>query len=140
MTKVEIISKLWRKVIMSDIVSKMEKIGEIASVVRATEEAGIEKARNIIDGVKSSYDSAAYLTDIPVVGDLFKREEEKKKTNWCAIVACILGVVAIACVIYGIYRYFTPDYLDDFDEDFEDDEFEDDDFFEDEDKKEEDEE
>ena len=40
-------------------------------------------------------------------------------------------VVAIAAAAYGIYRFFTPDYLDDFEDDFDDD-F-DDDFFEDED-------
>ena len=42
-----------------------------------------------------------------------------------------LIVVAVAAAIYGIYRFFTPDYLDDFEDDFED-EF-DNDFFEDED-------
>ena len=50
-----------------------------------------------------------------------KEEEEKKKT-------CILWILAIA---YGVYRFFTPDYLEDFEDDFDDD-F-DDDFFEDED-------
>ena len=45
-----------------------------------------------------------------------KEEEEKKKT-------CILWIA------YGVYRFFTPDYLEDFEDDFEDD-F-DDDFFED---------
>ena len=43
-----------------------------------------------------------------------KEEEEKKKT-------------AVAAIAYGVYRFFTPDYLEDFEDDFEDD-F-DDDFF-----------
>ena len=51
-----------------------------------------------------------------------KEEEEKKKT-------CILWILAI--IAYGVYRFFTPDYLEDFEDDFDDD-F-DDDFFEDED-------
>ena len=48
------------------------------------------------------------------------------------IIFAIIGVlVAVAAAAYGIYRFFTPDYLDDFDDEY-DDEF-DDDFFEDED-------
>ena len=47
-------------------------------------------------------------------------EEEKKKSN------CVIAVLA---VIGAVYRYFTPDYLEDFDDDdFEDDDFEEDDF------------
>ena len=41
------------------------------------------------------------------------------------------NMIAGAAAAYGIYRFFTPDYLDDFDDEY-DDEF-DDDFFEDED-------
>lgn len=36
-------------------------------------------------------------------------------------------VAAVAAIAYGVYRFFTPDYLEDFEDDFEDD-F-DDDFF-----------
>ena len=37
------------------------------------------------------------------------------------IVFAVIGiVVAVAAAIYGIYRFFTPDYLDDFEDDFED--------------------
>ena len=44
----------------------------------------------------------------------------------------LLAVAAVAGIAYAVYRYFTPDYLDDFDdEDFEDEDFDDD--FEDED-------
>ena len=42
-----------------------------------------------------------------------------------------IGIVAaVAAIAYGVYRFFTPDYLEDFEDDFDDD-F-DDDFFEDE--------
>ena len=55
-----------------------------------------------------------------------------KKPSKAVIIFAIIGVlVAVAAAAYGIYRFFTPDYLDDFDDEY-DDEF-DDDFFEDED-------
>ena len=69
------------------------------------------------------------------LNDLLKKEEEDKKPSKAVIIFAINGVlVAVAAAAYGIYRFFTPDYLDDFDdfEDEYDDEF-DDDFFEDED-------
>ena len=60
---------------------------------------------------------------------------ERKKSSvsfWHSMkTSFMLVVVAVAAAIYGIYRFFTPDYLDDFEDDFED-EF-DNDFFEDED-------
>ena len=63
---------------------------------------------------------------------LHRKEEEKKKT-WILWILAIIGVVAaVAAIAYGVYRFFTPDYLEDFEDDFEDD-F-DDDFFEDEDE------
>ena len=59
--------------------------------------------------------------------------EEKKKCNPFVWILAIVGfVAAVAGIAYAVYRYFTPDYLDDFDdEDFEDEDFDDD--FEDED-------
>lgn len=63
---------------------------------------------------------------------LNKKEEEEKKTSKVVWIFAIVGIiVAVAAAIYGIYRFFTPDYLEDFEDDFEDD-F-DDDFFEDDD-------
>ncbi len=60
-----------------------------------------------------------------------KEEEEKKKTCILWVLAIIGAVAAIAAIAYGVYRFFTPDYLEDFEDDFDDD-F-DDDFFEDDD-------
>lgn len=60
--------------------------------------------------------------------------EEKKKCNPLVWILAIVGfVAAVAGIAYAVYRYFTPDYLEDFeDEDYEDDDdFEDDDNFED---------
>ena len=59
-----------------------------------------------------------------------KEEEEKQKACILWILAIIGAVAAIAAIAYGVYRFFTPDYLEDFEDDFDDD-F-DDDFFEDE--------
>lgn len=58
-----------------------------------------------------------------------KDSEEKKKSNCIIAVLAIIGAVAaVAAIAYAVYRYFTPDYLDDFDDDFDDDDFEEDDF------------
>ena len=60
--------------------------------------------------------------------------EEKKKCNPLVWILAIVGfVAAVAGIAYAVYRYFTPDYLEDFeDEAYEDDDdFEDDDNFED---------
>ena len=66
-----------------------------------------------------------------------KEDEDKKCSKKCstiiiAVLAIVGAVAAVAGIAYAVYRYFTPDYLDDFDdEDFEDEDFDDD--FEDED-------
>lgn len=76
-----------------------------------------------------------FLT-ITKLNDLLKKkgDDEKKATKIIWIFA-ILGIIAaIAATAYGIYRFFTPDYLDDFEDDLED-EFEDD-FFDDDDEEE----
>ena len=113
--------------------SKLDKIDEILKLVKAQEEAGLAKAKSIIEEVKLG---DIEIPDVSSIPELFKKPEpvKKKKCNVCAIVCVILAIIAVAAVIYGLYVYFTPDYLDDFDDDFEDDDFEDDDFFEDEDK------
>lgn len=72
--------------------------------------------------------------------------EKEKKCNPLLWILAIVGfVAAVAGIAYAVYRYFTPDYLEDFeDEDYDDDDFEDededfeDDFFEEEDEKSED--
>jgi hypothetical protein len=60
---------------------------------------------------------------------LHKKEmEEKKKDNCVLIILAVIGAVAaVAGIAYAVYRYFTPDYLEDFDDDFDDDDFDDND-------------
>ena len=67
---------------------------------------------------------------------LNKKEAEEKKTSKVVWIFAIIGIIAaVAAAVYGVYRFFTPDYLEDFEDDFEDD-YEDD-FFEDEEDEEE---
>ena len=70
--------------------------------------------------------SATKLNEI-----LQKREDDKIKKTILWILAIVGAVVAIGAIAYAVYRFFTPDYLEDFEDDFFEDEF-DDDFFEDE--------
>lgn len=63
---------------------------------------------------------------------LHKKEvEKKKKTQVLWVLAIVGAVAAVAAVGYALYKHFTPDCYEAFDDDFEDD-F-DDEFFEDED-------
>ncbi|MCR4793054.1 MAG: DUF4366 domain-containing protein [Lachnospiraceae bacterium] len=57
-------------------------------------------------------------------------EEDEKKSHIGLVILSIVGIIAIGCIVgYLVYRHFSPDYLEDFDDEFEDDEFEDEDFF-----------
>ena len=48
---------------------------------------------------------------------LLKSEEHEKKKNKVLWVFAIIGIIAaIAAVCYALYRYFSPDYLEDFDD------------------------
>lgn len=52
---------------------------------------------------------------------LRKRDEETKNKQIVLKVLAVVGAIAaVAAVAYGVYRFFTPDYLEDFDDDFED--------------------
>ncbi len=60
-----------------------------------------------------------------------KENECKLGSFWIKFLAVIGAVTIIAGIAYAIYRYFTPDYLEDLEDDFDDyfeaDDFEDDD-------------
>ncbi len=53
---------------------------------------------------------------------------EKKKNGFLWVFAIIGIIIAVAAAAYGVYKFFSPDYLDDFDDDFDED-FDDEDFF-----------
>ena len=44
-----------------------------------------------------------------------KNKESDNKLVWC--LALIGGVVIVALIAYGVYRFLTPDYYDDYDDD-----------------------
>ena len=87
-----------------------DKINGLLGTVLEQEEIGVAKANELINAIKA----AEFLK---------KKEEEKKRSNTIAIVVgIILGVAVIGAIAYGLYLYFAPDYLDDFEDEFDDDE------------------
>lgn len=68
------------------------------------------------------------LLNVSKLSDLLHRKEkelcEEKSKNKALIVLAVVGAVAaIGAIAYGVYRFFTPDYLDDFEDDLDDDFF-----------------
>ena len=55
---------------------------------------------------------------------LHKKELEEKNKNAIVIVLAVLG--AVAGIAFAVYKYLTPDYLEDFDPDDYSDDFDDD--------------
>ena len=61
---------------------------------------------------------------------IHRNQAEEKKKNTIIYILAGLGIAAaLAAIIYGLYCFFTPDYIDDFDDEDMDDDF-DDDYFE----------
>ncbi len=50
--------------------------------------------------------------------DLIKKEEKKEGHVLLWILAVIGAVAAVAAIAYAVYRYMTPDYLEDFEDEF----------------------
>lgn len=62
---------------------------------------------------------------------LVEKQPEKKSCNIAAVIVTIFAIIGvIAAAVFVIYKYFGPEYFEDFEDDYEED-F-DDDFFEDE--------
>ena len=58
---------------------------------------------------------------------LHKKELEEKNKNAIVIVLAVLGAIAaVAGIAFAVYKYLTPDYLEDFDPDDYSDDFDDD--------------
>lgn len=113
---ITVINKVKRKGVLM-----MDNLSSFVETVKAKEALGVAKANDILNIVKAS--------------ELLKKEEEDKKRAKTIVTICgiIIGIVAVAAIAYGIYCYFTPDYLDDFEDEFEDDDYEpdfEDEFFE----------
>ncbi len=55
--------------------------------------------------------------------ELINKKEEKKECNVLLWVLAIIGAIAaVAAIAYAVYRYLTPDYLEDFEDEFEEEE------------------
>ncbi len=47
-----------------------------------------------------------------------KEDEEPKKKNPILVCLAVIGAIAaVAGIAFAVYKYFTPDYLEDFDDD-----------------------
>jgi len=119
--------------------------------------SSVEKVRNVLSFIKAGTDGLAsaikslqhsekknifrdmkagdFLAAVKMNEIVDDHEEKKAKKNVKETVITVLIVIAviavIAAIVYAIYKYFSPDYLDDYEDDMEED-YEDD-FFEDED-------
>ena len=47
-----------------------------------------------------------------------KKEAESQKNKVIWVLAIIGAVAAVAGIAYAVYRFFTPDYLEEFEDDF----------------------
>ena len=52
-----------------------------------------------------------------LLATLKKKEEEKDKNTVLWVLAIIGAVAAVAGIAFAVYRFFAPDYLEDFEED-----------------------
>jgi hypothetical protein len=88
----------------------------------------VSKHRN---GGKEGMDMAKLenIVEAAKLGELIgKKEQQKKKTNVLLWILAIIGIIAaVAAICYAVYRFLSPDYLDDFEDDFDDDYYEDED-------------
>lgn len=71
------------------------------------------------------------LVNATKLNELINKNEEKKDNTLVMVLAVVGGIALVAGIAYALYRYFKPDYLEDFEDEFDYDDFDDDDFFED---------
>lgn len=61
------------------------------------------------------------------LGELMNKKNDKKHCTLVMILAIIGSVMVIGAIAYAVYKHFSPDYLEDFDDEYEDDDFDDED-------------
>lgn len=95
----------------------MAKFDELVEKIKATE----------FDMDEFKENKLANLIKRKQAEEIIEEVEEERKVKIWVILLAIVGVIAIGCVVgYLIYKKNKPDYLDDFDDDFD---AEDEDFF-----------
>ena len=63
----------------------------------------------------------------PIYENITREELEEKNKNTIVIALAIIGAIAaVAGIAFAVYKYLTPDYLEDFDPDDYSDDFDDD--------------
>ncbi len=61
------------------------------------------------------------------LGELMNKKNEKKHCTFLCVLAIVGAILSVAGIAYLVYKHFSPDYLEDFDDDeYEDDDFDDD--------------
>ena len=111
----------------------IEEIKKIIENVSEIEEAVIEHFE-IPDEVQETAPAISNESKAEEKVVVEKKEEKKKSNTLVWILAIIGAVVAVAAIVYAVYRYLKPDYLEDFEDEFEDDfedEFDEEEIFED---------
>ncbi len=102
-------------------------------IIRARRSDDMSKVEELINAIKAEelLNVKDELMNMTRLNELLNKKEEKKTSKVVWVFAIIGIVVAIAAIAYGVYRYFAPDYYDDFEDVEFEDEYEED-FFEDE--------
>ena len=70
----------------------------------------------------SGMEKLSDLLEMAKVSDIIatKKEKEDNKIVWA--LAIIGAIAAVAGIAFAVYKYLTPEYMDDFDDDFFDEE------------------
>ena len=72
-------------------------------------------------------DLVDYIQDLKDTYSVCEKKKEEKNSNTLLWILAIIGAVAaVVGIAYAVYRYMTPDYLEDFDDDDYSDSFDDD--------------
>lgn len=86
-------------------------------------EALLANKSNKLESLLSNQKISEILAATKLNEIIKKKEEPEKKTNVLVIVLAVIGAIAaVAAIAYAVYRYVTPDYMDDFDDDLDFDE------------------
>lgn len=55
------------------------------------------------------------------LNEILRRKEDGEKKTVLWVLAIVGAIAAVAAIAFAVYKFVTPDYLDDFDEEFDED-------------------